>query len=272
MRAGKCNFFRWQSDLEDGVYGHLRFCDSKDVKLPTPLAADVQDEAWNVKQGTERWLQLRENRLTASCFGAIRGTNPYTSPEEHMDAMLRPRRIEGQPLKYGSINEHVAYELLHELLNEEVGAENVCLQDKGIWIAAAPLHFMGGSPDGILYLVERRFDVGDGMELLEVGRFLVEIKCPWAKRNAECSTDPFYDPMPYNGNEDLLLPIPGQYSDQCAGNAWLMGLKGFFFAVLHNKGLQVTYVPHDTEHTEKELLPVLLRFYEEYKAAKAKQL
>jgi hypothetical protein len=272
MWNGKCNFFRWQSDLQDGVYGHLTFTDASEVRLPTPLAEDIQEEAWNVQQGTERWLQLRENRLTASCFGAIHGTNPYCSPEEHLDAMLRPRRIEGQPLKYGSINENIAFDLLGEMLNSEVGVDNVCLQDKGIWIANAPLHFMGGSPDGILYLVERRIDVGDGMELLEVGRYLVEIKTPWSRRNAETADDPFYDSVPLVGNESVSLPISPYYRDQCSGNCLLMGLKGFFFAVLHTEGLQVTYIPHDTEYTEARLLPAPISFYEKYKTEKAKEL
>ena len=254
-----CNFFRWVSDLRDGTYGHLNF--GAPVKRP-PKVLCVTDQlhAWNAQQGTETWLRLRDMRLTASTFGTIHNNNPYETPLARMHAILHPCRLEGPPLTYGSINEATAFRLFKDFIAQHYDSHNFVLHEKGIWIPCEPLHFLGGSPDGILYLVDRCEEVGPGIELIIVRRHLLEIKPPWKLRNTNSASDAFYEScqLPCNAKS---VPIPPYYVDQVYGNCNLIGLAGAFFVVMHRHALQITYLPNAPQYWQQKLLPCLCEFW-----------
>lgn len=116
----------------------------------------------DIKQGTPEWLKARVGKITGSRVGAILGKSPFTSRKKVMremaDEMLGNfHDFDAPPLRYGRDNEPVAAKLYEFLY---AGTDTV--SETGFWEKGD----LGASPDRL---------VGDDG--------LVEIKCPYGKRD-----------------------------------------------------------------------------------------
>ena len=248
-----CSFFKWSEDASN-----VKISDSKCLPT-TDLSCLAQLDAWNgVAQGSPNWLVLRQGRLTASCFGCVTGTSPFSSPREYLRQLIWKTTQSSVPMSYGSCNEHIAFEAFEKFLLGNC-TKTYHLEEKGIWINGCN-QFLGSSPDGILYVVDQVVDRSETFEIVQCCRYLLEIKTPW-KMRSRCDGDPFYPPCTTPDDKNGFIPL--HYYDQIVGNCNLIGLRGCFFMVASPSGYQVSYTPNDASARNywiKRVLPELVSF------------
>ena len=123
-----------------------------------------------LEQRSKEWFESRRDVITGSRIGAILGLNPYQTAEDVMRDMVRdhfgyPSEFNGNIMTdYGIKNEPIAqaeFEKQHQMKVHETGLHKI--ED-----------WLGTSPDG---LVSKPNDD----EITAV----LEIKCPFSKRNGE---------------------------------------------------------------------------------------
>ena len=137
------------------------------------------------------------------------------------------------------------------------------IQKKGIRVPPEPYNWMGCSPEGILYMVRGACDCGDGMELVCMNGFLLEIKTPWKERDERRVRRKFYDEEELPDSSGIFTPCRPYYSDQCQGCCNSIGCVGVFFCVLRPDAMQVTFVPSNSAYWHNTLLPNLCKFWKE---------
>lgn len=249
-----CSFFRWLEDLQNGTHGMITIQDRCLDNISCPSTSQQLTMWQGLQQGSNDWLSARRGRVTASNFGIVNGTNPYSTKQDYLRIMLWDIKSTGMAMKWGSCHEELAYNILKEFLS----SSRVWFETAGIWIAANH-PYLGASPDGIIYVVESIERVNDEFEILVCTRFLIEIKVPWRLRDRkpdECFYDESIIP-----NTKHAANIPLYYYDQINGNCNLIGLQGCLFFVLSPTGWQLTYLPNDKLYWENKLQPALRAFY-----------
>lgn len=113
----------------------------------------------------------RKGRITGSIVGAILGVNPYMSKADAMRYMVREwygaeREFKGnQATEWGNANEQRAIDQLELLHLSAPVFDPTTVIEHGFFVHPE-YDWLGATPDGL---------VGDDA--------VVEIKCPWAKRN-----------------------------------------------------------------------------------------
>jgi putative phage-type endonuclease len=120
-----------------------------------------------MNQGTIEWRQQRVGRVTASRVGAILGISPFTSRKALLKEMVKEAMGEihendAPPLRWGREKEPDARSEYQALYCSEDVVETGLLQH-------ALYEWLAASPDGLVG--------GDGM---------LEIKCPYGKRDDKC--------------------------------------------------------------------------------------
>lgn len=117
------------------------------------------------KQQSKEWFKQRVGLITGSKVGAILGISPFAKPDDVMRDMVREyhgaeREFTGNiATEYGNENELAAIFKFENELNLEVKETGFHAHENG---------WLGASPDGL---------VSDAA--------IVEIKCPYGKRNAK---------------------------------------------------------------------------------------
>lgn len=255
QQTPSCCFFRWIDDLQSGVNGVVELQNTPIDAVQCPTLPDQLRYWRDLPQGSNEWLCIRKGRITASNFGAVNGTNPFTTQQNHLRSMLWSASTSGIAMKWGSKHEDLAYKILSEYLS----SSGVWFETAGIWIpSTAP--YLGASPDGIIYVVQSVTPIDDKMEILICVRFLIEIKVPWKLRDRK-HHGRFYDTITLPDSENIKADLPAYYYDQIIGNCNLIGLQGCFFFVLSPTGWQLTYMPNNALYWANRLQPVLCEYY-----------
>ena len=170
--------------------------------LPKAMSSITWEEIMDIRaqqQQTEGWLDARKNRITASMFGAAAGHNPYCSPKQCAKSMLWKTFKGNNATRWGNGHEKEALKRYVDYVKSQPSTKSVEVLDSGLHVRFQK-PYMGGSPDGIVYLVHT-----NGV----VEWRLLEIKCPYSKRNY-LGIKRFYEPL-----------IPHYYYDQIQG---IMGI------------------------------------------------
>lgn len=203
------------------------------------LEVDTEDvyNIANIPQGTQRWLDARKNRLTASNFGAAIGMNRYKSPKGLLKDMLWNTFKGNIATRWGSEHEDVARDAYLAHVRADIAAgkgdyASIEVEETGLHINP-DRPWLGSSPDGVVHVTKR-----DGTK----ESFLLEIKCPYRKK--------FYEPA-----------VPDYYMCQIQGVMANMQLPHCDFVVWIPGDLQITRVAFDTEFWEKTLFPGLEHYY-----------
>lgn len=210
---------------------------TEDVLRSLQITPEQSYAIANIPQGSQEWLDVRKNRITASNFGAAIGMNKYKSPRGLLKDLLWNTFRGNAATRWGTEHEDVARDAYVAYIRNEIntGRSNytsIRVEETGLYVNPS-FPWMGSSPDGVVHVTQR-----DGTSL----KFLLEIKCPFGKK--------FYDP-----------PVPSYYNCQIQGVMANMGLPFCHFVVWTPTGFQITYVNFDKEFWDTQLLPGLQHFY-----------
>jgi exodeoxyribonuclease (lambda-induced) len=117
-----------------------------------------------MKQGTAEWFAARKGRVTGSVAGAILGLNPYMTPHDVMRRMVRDYHGAESEFKGNIATEYGSF--------HEAGAAIEYTMETGNQVTECGFYvhpdydWLGASPDGLIN---------------KSG--IIEIKCPYGKRN-----------------------------------------------------------------------------------------
>ncbi len=121
-----------------------------------------------IEQRSEEWFKQRVGMITGSRVGGILGLSPFATPDDVMRSMVREHH--GAPSEFEG---NVATEYGNEYENAAIFALE---QELGIQVEETGFHksydYLGASPDGLVGINQ-----------------VVEIKCPYGKRNATSSEE-----------------------------------------------------------------------------------
>jgi len=136
----------------------------------TPQQAN---EISQCEQKSEKWLEYRALRLTASNFGTAAGHNPYCSPEKLLKQRIwNIREPSNAAMEYGTKLEDPTRDLYIAFRKKQnPQKKNTFKVDNQNLVVLPHEPYLGYSPDGIVH------DVENGKEVT----FLLEIKVPFRK-------------------------------------------------------------------------------------------
>lgn len=210
------------------------------------------------------WLSYRTvhqclKRITGSMIGKFVGLyqDARGSAEAHQESCIRS--LIDQPFagnictQWGMRHEPDALAAFKDWCNDTFG-DFACVEEYGI-IVNRDQPWMAYSPDGEVIVME------DGQER----HYLLEIKCPFSKRNVHATQEdpPLYGEREWPNGESG--PIPPEYWAQMQLGFHIMGLQEGFFVVWAPSAFQVTRVRYDQEYVEQTLLPLARdRFFHVY--------
>jgi putative phage-type endonuclease len=136
------------------------------------LTHEQSNSILRMNQGTPEWLAARQNRLTASNFGAAVGVNRYCSPKSLCKQMLWKEFKGNVATQWGTEHENEARQAYIQQMQSVYPNVLIRVEEVGLYIK--PEHpWLGSSPDGIVYTEDE-----NGKQ----ERFLLEIKCPFKKQ------------------------------------------------------------------------------------------
>jgi putative phage-type endonuclease len=182
----------------------------------------------NVPQRTEEWLKARKGRITASNYGAATRHNPHCSTKQLLKNLLWSVFKGNAATRWGTEKEPVAADVYERFMEkytqDEEGAFNVeypglIICQKYPWIACSP----------------------DGLPMKGLFRWLLEIKCPFARK--------FYPTVPH------------YYYDQIQGIMGVLHLPYADFVVWTPERTQIRRYAFDPDYWSKVLFPRLEDFY-----------
>jgi hypothetical protein len=184
-------------------------------------------------QRTVDWLKARENRLTASRFGAARGHCQYTSHNELLKGMLWGEFTGNAATEWGNKHESTAVEVYTKFMRQHKNLNKNQFRVTHCGLLVSLKHpWVGVSVDAFVF---------DDSEELPRKKGGGEIKCPYGKK---------------------LYPfIPSQYYDQIQGTMGFLELPWWDFVVWTPTQTQIRRYNFDQEYFDKELFPRLEQFY-----------
>ena len=198
--------------------------------------------------GCESWFQHRKGRVTASNFKKIANMRSTTDPQNVLKLLLEGTEFDvvPKPLAWGKKKEIVAQNLF--LRSHRSEGHKFHFRTVGLCISQEQI-YLGASPDGIV-------------DCEQCGTFLLEIKCPYAKRNFSpklAAVDHcFVDPA-----RNLQLDPKSYWYYQIQGQLGICKVAQCKLVVYTSKGIHVINVPFHTEKWE-ELRARLGTFYLEH--------
>ena len=221
--------------------------------------ADVQriEEETRGQRESFKWFQFRRFRITASYFGEVRRRRETTQPEALVLRMLglnTCNRKESAAMVWGRSNESLALEK-YKQKKLASSHEHVVVTQSGLWVSYEH-PFLGASPDAA---------VCDPSESHPCG--FVEIKCPYKHRyntiKEACADPTFCCGLELcDGREELKLKHTHLYYSQVQGQMAIGCRMWCDFVIYTTKEISVERIYFDKVFWSSELLPKLVRFYD----------
>ncbi len=183
-----------------------------------------------IEQRSEEWFKQRVGMITGSRVGGILGLSPFATPEDVMRSMVREHH--GAPSEFEG---NVATEYGNEYEDAAIFALE---QELGIQVEETGFHksydWLGASPDGLVDINE-----------------VVEIKCPYFKRNATSESEfkSILEQPHYYAQMQIEMLSTGR--EQCHFYQWAEGASRY----------ELVHIDHEWID---ENLPKLKAFHDEY--------
>lgn len=201
------------------------------------VTPEEQIEIMYEDQRTQKWINTRKGRLTASLFCAAAGHSKYSSIATLLKNMLWTKQFSNRATRRGNNLEPHVFELAQchfekafrdKLDGDESEHDNqIWMEEVGLCIDAQN-PYLAASTDGILHVGKRKYTI--------------EIKAPNGK------------------TADDIIP---DYYDQVQGQMACLDIKESWFIVYQNDHIHVRYYPFDENYWYNQLLPALEYFYHE---------
>lgn len=180
------------------------------------------------KQRSKEWLNVRNDRITASNFGGAIDHSKYDNANGTLRKMLWPGGFQGNAAtRYGTENEPIAAKIYEDYMRKQTGPSGVFGVSFPNLVVPTKHPWAGVSPDGFVY--------HNGL------RGGLEIKCPFRQQ--------FYN------------VIPSMYYDQIQGTMGFLGLKFWDFVVWTPEATQIRRFHFDEQYWSTVLFPKLEMFY-----------
>lgn len=215
------------------------------------------NEATNIESKTisqrenKLWKDARKFRITSSMCHKIfiRQRNFETLVKQFLE---KRDLSKVDSIKHGIINEDIAYEKYIHIMNFKL-FQNICIRKTGI-VIQPNLHWLGASPDGLVLIPsEKSFG-------------LIEIKCPYSKRNVNVEniiSDPDFYIGVTNGEYYLKKTHSSGYYSQVQMAMGISALKWCHFIVYVYSGMIIVKVAFDKTHFES-VIEKLNIFYKNF--------
>ncbi len=210
-----------------------------------------------IVNGTARknpeWLNSRRPlgiaRFTGSIFGALMGYSPYTKPEKAIDELIESNFRGNFFTRWGQDHEDIACDAFSDIMKEEMPENEIKINHYGLIID--PVNpFLAYSPDG-----EVEIKAPDGT----VTKYLLEIKCPGAKRKYPRQDEPLYGLNDWpNGKSG---PCPTHYWFQIQLGCYIMNLTMCYFVIWTPQQCQVHKIYYDKQFMECTCIPKAKEMY-----------
>lgn len=121
------------------------------------LAVDqtAADKISRYKQCTPAWYRSREMRLTASCFAAAVGANPYADRLQMCLSKAWPNTVKKTPpmVRGSQVERIIVHEALERLCIDHKVTQPASLSFPGL-VIRPDLYYLGASPDGVVQFRE----------------------------------------------------------------------------------------------------------------------
>ena len=245
----------------DDCYGKTA---AKDADLPVPeleqkmrrYINDMKDIS-NADQGSDRWLNDRRCRLTASNFGAIGRMREKTSPKNSVKNLLYTPFKGNSATAYGLEQEAATEEMFVQYL-EPKGASEISVAHPGL-VGISGEQALAASPDGIICCHSGSSNFPSS--------FVVEYKNPKKLVDQGMTVD---DPIGVvkgfplmHGNNGYELKKTHNYYYQVQGVMAATGLSDAAFVIRGDReSMEVVWIKFD-RHFFEGCLKKLRRFYYE---------
>ena len=203
------------------------------------IYANKLEQKTKQQHGSEKWVQERKFRFTASRFGEIvRRRKNFT---KYFQEQMNAKTIKSRSMDHGIRYEPVAKREYVKYMNR-IG-HPVTVLDSGLFVSPK-LYVLGCSPDGKV--------IDHTAESNEDKFGLLEIKCPSSKFSVtpedSCSDTSFYLEM--KGSQPKLK-TNHVYHDQVQGQMGITGAKWCDFVVYTSVGMSIERIPFNQAHWEQ---------------------
>ena len=203
----------------------------------------------NITQGqanNPQWFAHRKGMITASKFYEATHMLATTKPDRFVKNILFGNDLGENlpaPLRYGIQNENCARKMF--IKSHKKIHQLVTIDDQGLTISDSHV-FLGASPDGLV-------------TCKQCGKFLLEIKCAWSKRNFHAKSAA-RDHCYVDEYNILHLDPKSKWYAQIQGQLGICKFNLCKLVVYTNRGIHVVDVPFD-ETFWKVMEAKLVKFY-----------
>ena len=220
--------------------------------LMSPQKIHEVEQSTRDQSTNHLWYSVRQYRLTASNFGAVRRQLPSTPPQSLVLHIIKGSHFSSQSTEWGKQQESVAFKKYVEM-QQESGHQGLFACSCGFMIDEAH-PFLGASPDGVVHDPSSSSPFG-----------LLEIKCPYASRNKQpleaAYSSSFFCEISKEKNE-VKLKLSHPYYSQVEGQMAIAGRPWCDFVVFTTKGMSIERIDFNPNVWNNDLLPKLISFYD----------
>ncbi|XP_071180991.1 uncharacterized protein [Mytilus edulis] len=204
----------------------------------TQSDVDLIERSTRLQSCSPKWLEERRWRLTASTFGEICKVTSRRNTNKFCHSLFYGLNIQSKALSHGKNYEAKALKAFNLKFDKNT-------KRCGFYVSI-DISFLGASPDAIL----------------EDGKSIVEIKCPYNGRNEDFKPGPNFKFLQMDSNGNIVLKESSNYYDQIQGQLFVTKRSLCYFVVYTLCDLFVQKISLNEEYCNNGLVPTLESFYQ----------
>ena len=211
----------------------------EDIKVSEDQATAIENQTRNQSK-SNKWMDEREFRLTASHFGEIcKAQN--RDIEKFCKSMHTPKDLSRVPaIRHGQTYESVALKKFSELTGKKVLPSGFCIHPQ--------FPYLGATPDGFV----------------QDESAVIETKCPFRGRNSKIEPGDDFSFLEKDDQGKTTLKKNSNYYYQITGQMKLSKRNHGYFVVFTHVDLFYEKITLDEEFFTKNMLDKLKDFYYEH--------
>lgn len=225
------------------------------------MPQDVYDAQKRMRVKNPDWLAIRSiggylKRITGSVTGSLLGFNPYETQDHAVSELISSTFSGNIATQWGQNHEADALAKFVDWAKLHFNNPDVFVKEYGL-IVDREKPWFGYSPDGEVHVP---------CEGQDDERYLLEIKCPFSKRNVvPAASENYANGEPLYGEHDWpdgsSGPVPVYYWFQMQLGFYTMKMKNGFFVIWNPHVTQVFHVQYSEEYVEQVMIPQATKVY-----------